>query len=126
MRIKNKTISALGLMACTFSLSSCDSDSDDEIILQHPTALVTVYPSTSEGFILQLDDSTSLVPTNLKTSPFGEKKVRALVNYSSFGFRIQAVIAYALRAASLLSFSMIWKIQYQNATKLQPLCRSTA
>lgn len=82
MRIKNKTILALGLMACAFSLSSCDSDSDDEIILQRPTALVTVYPSTSEGFILQLDDSTSLVPTNLKTSPFGEKKVRALVNYT--------------------------------------------
>lgn len=82
MRIINKSIFALGLATCTVALNSCDVDGDNEV-MQRPTALVTVYPSASEGFTMQLDDSTTLVPTNMKTSPFGEKKVRALVNYTS-------------------------------------------
>lgn len=81
MRIINKTILALGLISCVLSLNSCDTDNDNEFV-QRPTALVTVYPTTSDGFTMQLDDSTSLVPTNMKASPFGEKKVRALVNYT--------------------------------------------
>ncbi len=81
MRIINKTILALGLIACVLSLNSCDTDNDNEFV-QRPTALVTVYPAASDGFTMQLDDSTSLVPTNMKASPFGDKKVRALVNYT--------------------------------------------
>lgn len=34
------------------------------------------------AFFLQLDDKTTLLPTNVKTSPFGDKEVRALMNYS--------------------------------------------
>lgn len=68
-------------MACALSLHSCDIDNDDEV-MRRPTALVTVYPTASDGFTMQLDDSTSLVPTNMKASPFGDKKVRALVNYT--------------------------------------------
>ena len=30
---------------------------------------------------LQLDDKTTLLPTNMTKSPYGEKEVRALVNY---------------------------------------------
>ena len=33
------------------------------------------------SFFLQLDDSTTLLPINVASSPFGEKEVRALVNY---------------------------------------------
>lgn len=80
MSIKNKTLLALGLMACAFSLGSCSLDNPD--VVQRITALVTVYPDASEGFTMQLDNSTQLVPTNLKTSPFGEKNVRAIVNYT--------------------------------------------
>ena len=44
---------------------------------------------------MQLDESTSLVPTNMKASPFGDKKVRALVNYTiderSYGGNQQSV-----------------------------------
>lgn len=71
----------IGLIACTLTFSSCNNDDNYEIV-KRPTALVTVYPNGSEGFIMQLDDSTSLVPTNIKESPFGEKNVRALVNYT--------------------------------------------
>ena len=77
-----KTSLALGLMACVLVLNSCDIDDDNNEVVQSSTALVTVYPSTSEGFTLQLDDSTTIIPSNMKTSPFGEKKVRALVNYT--------------------------------------------
>lgn len=81
MRIINKTLLAMGFIACALTFNSCDNDDDNDVMLR-PTALVTVYPTTSDKFIMQLDDSISLVPTNLKASPFGEKKVRALVNYT--------------------------------------------
>lgn len=62
-------------------LPSCINDDDSSELLR-PTALVTVCPNADGSFIMQLDDETRLVPTNLKSSPFGTKEVRALVNYT--------------------------------------------
>lgn len=62
-------------------LPSCTNDDDSPELLR-PTALVTVCPNADGSFIMQLDNATQLVPTNLKTSPFGTKEVRALVNYT--------------------------------------------
>jgi len=62
-------------------LPSCINDDDSSELLR-PTALVTVCPNADGSFIMQLDNATQLVPTNLKTSPFGTKEVRALVNYT--------------------------------------------
>lgn len=62
-------------------LPSCTSDDDSPELLR-PTALVTVCPNADGSFIMQLDNATQLVPINLKTSPFGTKEVRALVNYT--------------------------------------------
>ena len=62
-------------------LPSCINDDDSSELLR-PTALVTVCPNADGSFIMQLDDETLLVPTNLKSSPFGAKEVRALVNYT--------------------------------------------
>lgn len=62
-------------------LPSCTNDDDSPELLR-PTALVTVCPNSDGSFIMQLDNATQLVPTNLKTSPFGTKEVRALVNYT--------------------------------------------
>ena len=94
MRITKKTILAIGLIASSLTLNSCD-DNDNNEVLRRPTALVTVYPSAPDGFFMQLDESTSLVPTNMKASPFGDKKVRALVNYTieerSYGGNQQSV-----------------------------------
>lgn len=94
MRITKKTILAIGLIASSLTLNSCDYNDNNEV-LRRPTALVTVYPSAPDGFFMQLDDSTSLVPTNMKASPFGDKKVRALVNYTieelSYGGNQQSV-----------------------------------
>ena len=62
-------------------LPSCINDDDSSELLR-PTALVTVCPNADGSFIMQLDDETLLVPTNLKSYPFGTKEVRALVNYT--------------------------------------------
>lgn len=83
MKTLKLSILALGLVASVLSLASCDDD--DKCTVIRPTALVTVYPGTTDGFTMQLDDATTLVPTNMKASPFGDKQVRALVGYDDEG-----------------------------------------
>lgn len=73
-------LSVILLAMATTLFSSCLDDNDDNISFR-PTALVTVKP-TYDSFILQLDDSTQLQPANMTKSPFGDKEVRALVNYN--------------------------------------------
>lgn len=81
MKFSKGIFMAMGLMASLLLLNSCDSN-NDYIIVQRPTALVTVYPDGPDAFTMQLDDSTTLFPSNMKASPYGNKKVRALVNYT--------------------------------------------
>lgn len=70
---------SIGLIALTSILTSCDVDDNfDPSYL--PTAIVTVKP-TADSFVLQLNDSVRLAPSNMSKSPFGDKEVRALVNY---------------------------------------------
>lgn len=71
----------LGLLMIAFSLQSCLKGDDSNEYLRRPTALVTVRPQSDGTFFLQLDDVTKLHPANIKKSPFGNKEVRALVNY---------------------------------------------
>lgn len=68
-------------LALPFIIPSCTDDNDDYALYQ-PTAIVTVCPNADGSFVMQLDDETQLIPTNLKTSPFGDKEVRALVNFT--------------------------------------------
>lgn len=71
---------AVGVAA--LSLVSCDDDKDN-MMYYHPytvNAIVTVKPIDSDCYF-QLDDETTLQPINLKGSPYGDKEVRALVNY---------------------------------------------
>lgn len=75
------TASILGVLTFVYALQSCNDDHDSTYLWQ-PTALVTVRPATDDGgFTLQLDDKTTLYPSNMKNSPYGDKEVRALVNY---------------------------------------------
>lgn len=80
------TTFALGTLLLGGTLSSCTNDDDNMTLLQ-PTALVTVRPTDSGAFTLQLDNTTVLYPSNMKSSPFGNKEVRALVNYTDEGER---------------------------------------
>ena len=61
---------------------SCLDDDDNNLSLSHyyANALVTVKQSADNTPYLQLDDSTTLRPVNMASSPFGEKEVRALAN----------------------------------------------
>lgn len=72
-------------MACillgALLLPSCLDDDNSDWNKLYPNALVTVKHSSDETVFLQLDDKMTLLPVNLKSSPFGSKEVRALVNY---------------------------------------------
>lgn len=70
---------SLLLAVLVLSFASCSTDTDEQDARR--IALVTVYPQSTGEFLLQLDDSTTLEPTNVKSSPFGDKTVRALVSY---------------------------------------------
>ena len=82
MRLKKFHFLLAGSLLLAMGLQSCDTDSDDSYALLQPTALVTVCPQSDQSVIFQLDDATQLIPVNLKKSPYGDKEVRALVNYS--------------------------------------------
>lgn len=79
MKFSNFLLPILGFGMLT--LPSC-LDDDDSYVSRMPTALVTVCPNADGSFIMQLDNNTQLEPANMKKSPFGDKEVRALVNYS--------------------------------------------
>ena len=64
----------------TISLQSCDDDSD--YFNPVPNAIVTVKNTESGTFFMQLDDNTTLFPANIQKSPFGDKEVRAFVNFT--------------------------------------------
>lgn len=72
---------SLFALAMVVTFTSCDTDNDENMDSYLPTALVTVKPMNNERFFLQLDDSTRLEPSNMTKSPYGDKTVRALVNY---------------------------------------------
>ena len=83
MRKLSYLLLGLWLTASTVSLSSCSDDDDnydyDEIM---PTAMVTVKQNAdNSAFTMQLNDSVVLYPSNMKRSPFGNKEVRAYVNF---------------------------------------------
>lgn len=81
MKIKFTSIVAFALLSATALLQSCSDNDDMYTIL--PNALVTAKTDTDNTFYLQLDDNTTLLPTNISKSPYGEKEVRALVNYAT-------------------------------------------
>ena len=87
MKMKFFILTCLGLMASAFTLQSCLDDDDDACYVicpvEQPNALVTVKPiaDKNNAFFMQLDDSTAIWPVNLRQSPFGNKEVRALINF---------------------------------------------
>ena len=77
----NKLFASVVVLASATIFHSClDDDDNDYYRYSAPNALVTVKPLVDNSFFMQLDDSTTLLPVNMKSSPYGEKEVRALVN----------------------------------------------
>ena len=85
MKITEHLLPLALLLATSTTLQSCLDDNDNSRYVicpsPHPTAIVTVCPEPTGSFTMRLDDNTSLYPTNMDKSPFGEKEVRALVNF---------------------------------------------
>lgn len=77
----SKALLFAGTMFFTLGFQSCLDDDDNNYSLRYPNALVTVKSDADGALFLQLDDKTTLLPTNVTKSPFGDKEVRALVNY---------------------------------------------
>ena len=75
-------IAGIALLTITTSLQSCLDDDNDSYNNNVANALVTVVPSTEGAHPwIVLDDSTVAYPVNLNCSPYGNKEVRALINY---------------------------------------------
>ena len=73
---------AVAMLLSAFTFQSCNDDDDTDWSQVLPNALVTVKQNGNACY-LQLDDNTTLLAQNLKSTVFGGKEVRALVNYSS-------------------------------------------
>ena len=74
---------SVAVICVTLAFQSCLDDDDDTYWqIRYPNALVTVKPVGENSFFLQLDDSTTLFPTNIASSPYGKKEVRALMNFT--------------------------------------------
>ncbi len=71
----------VGILLFTLLFQSC-SDNDDNLDIYYPNALVTVKHADDNTFYLQLDAETTLLPKNVVKSPYGDKEVRALVNFT--------------------------------------------
>ena len=68
----------------SFSLYSCNNmDDQDAWPDYYPNAMVTVKTADDGSIFFQLDDATTLLPTNIDRHPFGGKEVRAFTNYRS-------------------------------------------
>ena len=80
-RIKFLSVALVALLAVSL-FSACNNDDGYRIGDIYPEALVTVkpYPDHS-GCFLQLDNHTTLYPTNIKGLPYGSTPTRALINY---------------------------------------------
>ena len=80
-KMKTLVLAVLGMVVLSMTMGSCSTDDDNDYYWSMtPNALVTVK-TTNDSCYFQLDDSTTLLPANLK-KPYGDKEVRALVNYT--------------------------------------------
>lgn len=61
-------------------LHSCDTDDDCVYSGVYPNAMVTVKKTAGGGVFLQLDDNTTLLPVNMKSSPYDLEEVRAFAS----------------------------------------------
>ena len=79
------------LLFCAFSsvvilgslaFYSCNNDDDADCSVYYPNALVTIKTNSSTGQVyFQLDESTTILPVNMKKSRYGDKELRALTNF---------------------------------------------
>lgn len=80
-----KTVSFKAAAAYAIALTalfSCQKQNTYDWSVLQPNATVTIKPTENGSFYMQLDDNTTLVATNVGKSPFGDREVRAILNFS--------------------------------------------
>lgn len=85
--MKNKFFALALSIVATIAFTSClDDDNTNHDKCIYPSegqAIVTVRPTAADGtFYMQLNDSVRFYPRNLKSSPYGDKELRALILYA--------------------------------------------
>ncbi|MGN0188300.1 MAG: NigD-like protein [Candidatus Cryptobacteroides sp.] len=83
---KSMIICALAATAFLSALNSCSKSEAPDYSLLYPNAIVTVKPVDETSFFLQLDDRTALLPVGTTKLPYGDKEMRAFVNYTETDF----------------------------------------
>ena len=75
-------LSGLLLVAFSMALQSCINDDESNTpSINYPNALVTIKTNSATGQVyFQLDDSTTILPTNSSISRFAGKEVRAFTH----------------------------------------------
>jgi len=75
-------LSGLLLVAFSMALQSCiNDDESNNPSINYPNALVTIKTNSATGQVyFQLDDSTTILPTNSSISRFAGKEVRAFTH----------------------------------------------
>ena len=109
----------LGIVLGTFSLQSCLNDDDTDYPTNIPNALVTIKTNSSTGQVyFQLNDETTILPTNMKTSPYGKKELRALTNIKVQDGKTEGYSksAYVNRLDTILTKNMAPTLGKQNET----------
>ncbi len=81
MRKSRLFIIAMAAVLSLPTVISCDKEKPDYSIY-YPNAIVTVKPLDDKSFFLQLNDETALLPVGVTKLPYGNKEVRAFVNYT--------------------------------------------
>lgn len=101
------------LIACCAMLimtlpMGCSPESDNNVTPLY-NALVTVKKAHDGACYLQLDDSTTVFPTNIKTHPFGGKQVRALCKLDEVKEEVKGYdrAAKVLRLDSILTKKVV-------------------
>ncbi len=74
------------LMAAVAAVAAFVSCGDDDDLARYayygPNATVTIKPLGENAFYMQLDDTTTMYPTNVSAPPYGDREVRAFVNFT--------------------------------------------
>lgn len=94
-----KTVLAALLPLAAVGLSSCGDSDDgvDTVCILRPHAVVTLKATPAMGQLyMQLNDSVTLTPVNIRESPYGNRELRAIVEYE-YVDTLTSHYSYAIR-----------------------------
>lgn len=98
-----KTVLAALLPLAAVGLSSCGDSGDaaDWVCILPAQAVVTLKTTPATGQLyMQLNDSVTLTPVNMRESPYGNRELRAIVEYE-YADTLTSHYSYAVRVTHI-------------------------